>query len=68
MSKKKSLDKVELTEIELDLLNGWLAQQENIRIKAQQALSELQTKIDALPGEGRELKAEEGKVYKAPKE
>ena len=38
MGKAKKADKIELTEIEVDLLNGWLAQQENIRIKAQQAL------------------------------
>jgi hypothetical protein len=66
MSKKKDA-KIELTEVERDLLNGYLAQQEIVRKNAQESLVFLQGKIDGLAGEGRELKGEDGTVFKVEK-
>ncbi len=67
-AKKDLVEPVKLTDEENDLLQGWLARQELVRIQAQTALAEAQAKIDAIAGDGMVLKAEQDGVYRVPKE
>lgn len=69
MGKKKApVEPIKLTDDEQELLAGWLARQELIRLQAQRELQAIEGKIKDLAGEGRTLKQEQDGVYKVEAE